>query len=619
MGRFYKTAKPTFVDDVIYQAPYELMLNALKTQDAEYDKQQENLDAFSTMGDLLDFVDKDRGARNERLDYHRGKSNDLAEKIQQNPALYQSYVGEINRAKKEFEQDIKSGSLFEMDRTAKRRTQARADLKTRFEKGQRSEDAFIAAQETMDREYQGVGNGDYAESIHVYDKVDENAYQEHLKKIITPNSEGATTTKPDGAGYMLTNGEVKTYISKDKVENAVVSDPKFKDWEREQLQTLERQYQGGAFESEEAMRAEFSRRRQSFIDNSLAKLPYEQINTTDTMSTDSAYWQKQNLGLNWARFNYQKKKDEQDLEGYKVEMNGTFEDLDDDKINALYGSEKVRVEGPADEVTGEYPTAEISTAEKRKRLEAEKKTLNDSLTKRGLTMEDFRNKMMSHEGRIELAESLGMSKEKLARQANYDKTYSFTSVKSPLENGQDVIENVKYLRTVTNTFNNMAPNEMVTVKIVDSKGRVTREKSLTLGEAYEKGYVQGQTSAKSSSELIPKDDGYLGLDGEKVFMPNPKYDPDKEGSKKLITATKEYVIAKGNGKKQTTKEEVFDATKPLLHIKPDQISQSKKRDYGNGKTKATEKQMHNIHTSKMIDGELKTIIISKELKIDPLK
>ena len=57
MGRFYKTDKPTFVDDIIYQAPHQLMLNALKTQDAAFDKQQKDLDAFDTMGDLLDFVD----------------------------------------------------------------------------------------------------------------------------------------------------------------------------------------------------------------------------------------------------------------------------------------------------------------------------------------------------------------------------------------------------------------------------------------------------------------------------------------------------------------------------------------------------------------------------------
>ena len=190
-----------------------------------------------------------------------------------------------------------------------------------------------------------------------------------------------------------------------------------------------------------------------------------------------------------------------------------------------------------------------------------------------------------------------------------------------MHNGEDVIENVKYLKTVTNTFNNLAPNEKVTVKIVDSEGNVETEKNMSLGEAFENQYVQGQTSATTEKDLIwdAQMQGYTASGGGIVMVKNPNYDADDDDSLEEIPATKSQALSSGKAKSKLVKMERFDATKPLLHIKPDQLSQSKKRDFGNGVTKATEKELHNIHTSKMIDGELKTIIISKELKIDPLK
>lgn len=620
MGRFFKTARPTFVDDVIYQAPHELMLGALQSQDINFDNQQKKLDAFDTMGDLLDFTDKDKDARNAALDAHRNKAADLAEKIQKNPALYQSYIGEINRAKKEFNNDIKSGTLFEADRNAKRRTKARADLKSRFDKGLITEDAFNTAQETMDREYQGVGKGDYAESIHVYDKIDESKFQKDLKSTINLDTTATSTTVPK-RGYLITDGETKTYLSDERIKEIIDTDPTMDKWKREQLQTLDRQLQNGKFASETEMQAEYTRRLENFRQNTIDKLGFQKITNVDDVKTDSAYWQKKRLGLDWTKFNHQKKKEEANLNSYKVEMAGNYENLSDDKINNIYGDPATtRASGPV-QLNGVPPTRNLTTAEKRKRLETEKKNLTGKLTQLGITQKDFRDKMMTHEGRIQLAEKLGMSKKVLARQANYDKTYSFNTITSPLENGKDVIENTKYLRTVNNTFNNLAPNEKVTIKIVDSEGNVENESNISLGEAFEKGFVQGQTSAKNERDLVWDGElnGYAAGDGGIVRMPNPNYNPDDEDSEELIPATKNYALASGKAKSKLIKTEKFDASKPLLHIKPNQLSQSKKRNFGDGTTKATEKQVYNIHTSKMIDGKLKTIIISKELNIDSLK
>lgn len=618
MGRFYNTAKPTFVDDVIYKAPYQLMLGALQAQDANLKEQQEKIDAFSTMGDLLDFTDKDADKRKEIIEGYRQEANDIAEKINKNPAMYQAYIGDLNRAKRNFEQDVKTGSLFEMDRAAKRRKEARAVLQARLDKGNISQDAFEAATEKLDNNYQGHGINQYEESIHVYDQIDEGAFQKGLKEVINVDTEGTTTTKPQGNGYMIKNGEVKTYLTDERLKQIIDSDPTMDKWKREQLQTLTRQFENGRFESREEMEAEYNNRVEKFKENTIEKLGFEKINSTEETSTDSAYFQRDASARGWEELNWRKKQADKEANGYEVTMEGNYEELPDSKINELYGpGETTPAVGPVLE-DGTRPKIELSVEEKRRRLDIEKASLQVKLDAIGISNKDFRNKMMTYEGRIELAKQTGMSKEALARQANYDKSYSFSNVKAPLYNGEDPTENVKYTKVVTNTFNNLPQNELVTVKVVDDRTGLQTEEQITLGEAYKKGYVTGQTTATTKSDLIPVSHpelgtGYVGLDGEIVKMQDPN-NPEE-----TIAAPKEYVLSHGLGKSQKTEQVVFDPSKPILNVTPDQVSESKKVDYGNGATTAREKKVYNVHTSTVIDGELKTVIISKELKIDPIQ
>lgn len=612
MGKYYQTAKPTFVDNVIYQAPYDLMLNALNSQDKAFNEQKKELDAFDTMGDLLDFVDKDKDKRNQILDLHRGKANEIAEKIQKNPALYQNYIGEINRAKKDFQTDVTSGGLFEMDRAAKRRTALRKQIQ---DNKNISEEARDQALQTIDREYKGQGEGDFSEDIHIYDKIDEAEFQKELKAVINVDVEGSSTTVPKN-GYLITDGETKSYLSDERLKAIVDSDPTMDKWKREQLQTLTRALENGQFENQAQMEAEYKRRLEAFKDNTIEKLGFQKVSSEQNVSSDGTEMAKRRLALDWTKYNDQKKKEEAALSSYKVELNGTFNNLSDSTINDLYGPAQVDLPtiNPAGAYGGTYGGGkrELSVAEKRQALETEKKVLTDKLTKFGMTNADFREKMMTFEGRIGLAETLNMSKEQLARQANYDKTYSFETVTSPKDNGKNIIENTKYHNVVTEAFNTLPPNEKVSIQIIDSEGNVETSQNMTLGEAFEKGYVQGQTSAQTVKDLVPYLGGYKSVDGTIVMMPDPN-NPDKQ-----VIATKEYAIESGQAESKESQVDKFDATKPLLHIQGNQVSQSKKRNYGDGKTKATEKEVYNVHTSKMIDGDLKTIVITKDLKINEL-
>jgi hypothetical protein len=70
MGRFYKTAQANFVDDVIYQAPHELMLNAATKTQERFDEAKSEVanNVFSDATKDLRFVKGDAQERQTILD-----------------------------------------------------------------------------------------------------------------------------------------------------------------------------------------------------------------------------------------------------------------------------------------------------------------------------------------------------------------------------------------------------------------------------------------------------------------------------------------------------------------------------------------------------------------------
>lgn len=624
MGRFYETAKPTFVDDVIYQAPYEMMMNALQTQDAEFKSNQDKADSFSTMGDLLQHTDKDSDAKNEALNKYRGEAERIAELMNENPALYEAHIGELNRAKKAFEQDIKSGSLFEMDKTAKRRDKVRADLKERFDKNIISSDSYNASLKKLDNDYQGHGVNEYAEDIHTYEQIDEAAFQKDLKASINIDSAATTTTKPQGNGYMIQRGESVSYLTKERLESIIDSDPTMDKWKREQMQTLERQFENGDFETQEEVDDEYRSRLQKFKENTIEKLNFQKIETSDNTSTDSAYFQRQSHALAMAKFAEEKKKAEREGISYQVELSGNYRELPDSTVDNLYGSAKVQGVGPGKD--GKPVTEEMSTKEKRARLDIEKNKLQADLEKSGKTMGYFRDKMKTFEGRNEMMKLTGLSLDQVVRQAKYDKSYTLKPVLSPIDDGADPKENKKFLNVVENTFNNLGIEDVVNYKLIRANGEVVEAKEgVTLGSLQEdnRKLVSGQAAATEVKDLAPMVDdiygaGFMGVDNEFITMPDPS-GKEKNGVPLQVAATKDYVLRHGIGKNITTKQNVFDATKPLLNIGGDAISQSTEVDYGDGNTEVKEKNVYNVRMSKMIDGELMTVLINKELDIKPVK
>ena len=237
---------------------------------------------------------------------------------------------------------------------------------------------FIALKHIRDRDYKGVGQGDFAENIHIYDKVDEVQFQKDLKTVINVDTTGTSTTVPK-SGYLITDGETKTYLTDERLEAIIDSDPTMEDWKREQLQTLERKLEAGDFDGKEnpeaAMNAEYAKRLKDFRQNTIDKLGYEKVGTTHGVAADSTWNQKQNRAQSAWQFD-QRRKDQMIDRNYVGEVAGTVEQLGAAEISNI-------VEGDTDFVVQQTDGSfvNMSVEEIRKVLDTEQVVLKKKLEK----------------------------------------------------------------------------------------------------------------------------------------------------------------------------------------------------------------------------------------------
>ena len=630
MGRFYTTAKPTFVDDIIYQAPHEIMYKALQSQQGNLDKQREVIDGFSTAGENLSYIDKDEVERSQLVDKHRQKAGDLAEKIAKNPALYQYYTAEINKAKRDYEHDMTSGKLFEMDRESKKRDKVRADEKTRLDKGDIDADQYEAAMETLDREYQGVGNGHYADNIHIYEKVDESTLVKDLKLQINENSSDTSTTLPDGGGYMIKRGNAVSYIKPERLDAIIESDPKMAKWRAGKLQTMERQLANGSLKDEQTgepitdeqgMYNEYLKRAEAFKKSTIDKLAFEKVDTSTEYKSDATKLAKDRLAFDWTKWN----KDQEDKvdNSYELSMKGTYKELDNASIEAAWAGMPqtftTGAVGPLLPGQDSLTSTRIYTPEqKRTLLETEKKSLNKILEGANIDNQSFLARMKTSKGRAELAVELGLTPQLLARQANYNKDFSYDHIKAPEEKGQNYKLNQKYKATVVQGVNALPLETPVSYKVISPDGKVVETKTTTLGGALGDKKITGQRVATDVEDLIPMTDpngqgvGYESPQGTIIRMPDPggAMDPDNEELPLMVVATKEYVTENKLGKSKKASKMVLDPSKPLLNISGSELSQSEDVYYGDGASEVRIKKLYNVHTSIMSDnGKLQSVIV----------
>lgn len=116
MGRFYETAQANFVDDFIYQPPWEMAMAALNKSNQDV---QMSLDTMELMRNLP--VNYWKGVDDERANAVRqeweGKVNDVSERIKKD-LLNPENRAQLAQLKSELSRDMTSGNIYKLQQNA---------------------------------------------------------------------------------------------------------------------------------------------------------------------------------------------------------------------------------------------------------------------------------------------------------------------------------------------------------------------------------------------------------------------------------------------------------------------------------------------------------------------
>ena len=118
MGRFYQTAKPEFVDDFIYQPPWELMKEALGQEQSDYDVTLATADLYKNIdiNYIEDPIEKEKVR--QKQEYYASKTDELTNSLYNSGNDWRKMLPQINNLKKELEADYKTGDINNIQKSA---------------------------------------------------------------------------------------------------------------------------------------------------------------------------------------------------------------------------------------------------------------------------------------------------------------------------------------------------------------------------------------------------------------------------------------------------------------------------------------------------------------------
>lgn len=248
MGRFYKTATPEFVDDIIYQPPWELMKEVIQTHDKRITKGDEELDAFSTTVAGLENLKTDDPAVQEKIDEYRSQADDISSKMHGDITNYSKYLPEIANAKKTLTREMNTGLL---GRAAENFAAEQEDTERLM--GIKDADPGIVSGLIKKRktEFEEKGGTNYQDAT-TYNKyasdlvlpeeqVDEMPLIASIKDQINADQSSWSSARPTEGGYIKTEFGTTKFIKEGKVKKVLEGTPGLDKWKRGQRQRIELQ------------------------------------------------------------------------------------------------------------------------------------------------------------------------------------------------------------------------------------------------------------------------------------------------------------------------------------------------------------------------------------------
>lgn len=212
MGRYYQTAQPQFLQNFIYQPPWQLMQQALQQKQQEYDTAQASTDIFKNLSiNHLNSIQDNETAK-QKQQYYLDKVDELSNKLKQDPLHTKKYADEIKSLGRELYADYKEGDISKLQQSYAAVEQWKKDNE---QMKKDSPSRYNAALNYYTNTWKGnslnnIWKGDIVSKDIDWDGIEKSA-KDLESDIIAQNR-----TTPQGM-YMVERSGKTEYLSKDKL------------------------------------------------------------------------------------------------------------------------------------------------------------------------------------------------------------------------------------------------------------------------------------------------------------------------------------------------------------------------------------------------------------------
>lgn len=220
MARFYKTARPQFLDDIIYQPPWELIQQAGAYKQAQYDDalaQTEMLNGLLKINHIDDEVENEKVAL-ER-EYWESQIDDLTNQIR-TTGDYRKLMPKVREVQKGIMTSMNEGNIAKFNQSANIRDKYLASIAEAKKNGGDIAAAQAAYNTYMDK-WRGQENRSmddtlaYEEVISTPEELQGKNIAEMAKKV--PAYQNSTFTVDPRGGWIVTTNGQEEYVSKEQL------------------------------------------------------------------------------------------------------------------------------------------------------------------------------------------------------------------------------------------------------------------------------------------------------------------------------------------------------------------------------------------------------------------
>jgi hypothetical protein len=590
MGRFYKTAQANFVDDIIYQAPHELILNAATKTQERFDEAKSDVanNVFSDAVKDLQFTKGDSEERQAIMDKYSQRAEDITAAMNSNPALYQAQLSKVNTLKKEFEQNVSSGALYNMNQERELRDKNVDSITKRLDSGQISSEKAALAIRAMDRGYGGQGTSTYGDTFDVMKEVKEVDIIADIKKNVNVSTTSSSSQRADGKGYIKGFSSATSELTPDRIKSMLNTSPMMEDWRKSELQTLNWKVAEGQLTQEEA-NLQLQQKENNLINNAVDKLSYKNQKTSSTLGSDSTALYNLKLAeaatknglqstVNVETPNYSPTK----AATYVKNSNGRFKNLKD--LNTAIN----KVGQSIADSKGMYTPENVTQAMQGNPITVTETFVNDAGQKE--TRQVVKN-------RYDIMAELGCDGSAVAAWAHNGTGRQYNPVESSVANqnanaAERTVANNKFRKEVISNIQDLPSNAMVKIEVFNADGTISEEGGdMTLAEAVEKGFINKNTAKGSDRErpVVNREGAFVDFEGSPLTKENEVGE--------MIPMTIEEIQAKGiTIKTEEVKGGTVENTNVPLMGAFDQstLSSETQWNYGNGHSNATSEDFYSI-------------------------